>query len=689
MKKVIAIIRYNCMNKNTYSNQLKQLFSDYIEVVEYFCDDHEYDYKKGIISDIVVAESYEVYQRVSPYIEDSSMIIFAGRTISREGFEKIKGLSFPSRAIILDQSIRMAEQIIALLYQSGIKKVELIPGDVKSISEMHNENIVLTGFTGALKNNDNNIIDIGDCFLDASTLINIGEALGLDNVLSRKNIERGYKDLVPNNIGLTEIIKKVNNFEGQLDILLQITNDGVIGVDLSGNIHTFNDKAENIMGWRRDEILHRNGVNLFSEIPFDHVINSQESIKEKLIKINNYDVIVSVDPIIHSGKLYGAIATVKKFSDEELKQHRLRAQLIGKGHKAKYTFENIIGESVSIKKCKSIAARMAESNSTILITGESGTGKELFAQAIHNCSRRREFQFVAVNCGAIPENLLESELFGYEEGAFTGARKGGKPGLFELAHKGTLFLDEIGEMPMNLQMRLLRVLQEREVMRIGGDRIIYVDIRLIAATNKNLKEMVKTGKFREDLYYRLNVIQLQIPPLRDRKEDIELFLKEFMREFGSLFSLTEEAKKAFSDYRWNGNVRELKNYVEYLANTGLKEINPLDLPFEVNELRKNDTIIDNKESSVLKNIAGRKMAKYLFILEELQKSYDNYRRLGRRSISEIAKENNIYISEREVRNILEALEEHGLIEISKGRMGSVITEYGKRVLEVSQKLGGK
>lgn len=199
---------------------------------------------------------------------------------------------------------------------------------------------------------------------------------------------------------------------------------------------------------------------------------------------------------------------------------------MSKGHAAKYTFDDIVGNSLVIRQTKQLAGKMACSNSAVLIYGQTGTGKELFAQSIHNASPRRNYPFIAINCSAIPENLLESELFGYAEGAFTGARKGGKSGFFEQAHGGTLFLDEISEMNIHLQTRLLRVLQEKEVTRIGGDSVINVDVRIIAASNKKLKTLVNQSAFRKDLYYRLNVLSLQIPPLEERREDIPLLLEK-------------------------------------------------------------------------------------------------------------------------------------------------------------------
>ena len=231
-------------------------------------------------------------------------------------------------------------------------------------------------------------------------------------------------------------------------------------------------------------------------------------------------------------------------------------------------FSQLIGNCGRIRELKELASRVAASNSTLLIQGESGTGKELLARAIHQSSKRKANAFIAINCGAIPENLLESELFGYEEGAFTGARRGGKLGKFELAHNGTIFLDEIGDMPLHLQVKLLRVLQEKRIERVGSSRSTPIDVRVIAATHRNLEKLVSSGEFREDLYYRLNVIPVGIPPLRERKEDIPLLTKHYIDHYSLVLGkriagLTPDAVSILSRYSWPGNVRELSNVIEY------------------------------------------------------------------------------------------------------------------------------
>lgn len=271
-----------------------------------------------------------------------------------------------------------------------------------------------------------------------------------------------------------------------------------------------------------------------------------------------FDDIKNLQEIIEKNKLLEGKISVYQ---EELKNMR----------GAKYSWDTIIGHSVVMQNVKQMAARSAKTDSNVLIVGESGTGKELFAHAIHNDSKRTDGPFVKINCAAIPKDLLESELFGYEEGAFTGAKKQGKIGKFELASGGTIFLDEIGDMPLDMQVKILRVLQEKEIERIGGNKTIPVDCRIIAATNRNLKERIEEKEFREDLYYRLNVINVEVPPLRARKDDIELLTLKLMDKLSNALgkytsNITVDALDALKQYNWPGNIRELENVIERAIN---------------------------------------------------------------------------------------------------------------------------
>ena len=260
---------------------------------------------------------------------------------------------------------------------------------------------------------------------------------------------------------------------------------------------------------------------------------------------------------------------------------------------------NIIGDSPQMRKLKAEIGKIARSSSTVLITGESGTGKEMVASAIWNASERKDGRFVAINCAAIPEALLESELFGYVKGAFTGADPNGRIGKFELADKGIIFLDEIGDMPLYLQAKLLRVLQERKIMRIGSNQLIPIDVRIVAATNKNLKQMIREKKFREDLYYRLNVIPLELPPLRERKEDIETLAVFFAKRYARLlkkdfWKIPETVMDRLKSHPWEGNVRELENVMEFMVNMMGSDgiLNEQTLP---NDFRKQEMMQGRRE----------------------------------------------------------------------------------------------
>ena len=340
----------------------------------------------------------------------------------------------------------------------------------------------------------------------------------------------------------------------------------------------------------------------------------------------------------------------------------------------------MVGRSEAIVKTKETLSRMARSESPVLLIGETGTGKELFAHAVHQASLRADGPFVPINVAAFPENLLESELFGYEEGAFTGAKKGGRPGLFELAHRGTLFLDEVEGMSPALQIKLLRALQEREVMRVGGNRIIHVDVRIVAATNESLEGKVREGSFRRDLYYRLSTLPALIPPLTERGDDMFLLTEHFRRELGGSFRLTEPVKDFFRRHAWPGNIRELRNAVEYFIYTGHEDIGLEDLP----------PTLFLSGSAALRHGASPDLAAaepsdaFHFLLSRLYDASESGTPMGRESLLKQAREAHIPLSQREVRDILADMAAQGLVRVSRGRGGSRLTPKGRARWEMVQ-----
>lgn len=349
-----------------------------------------------------------------------------------------------------------------------------------------------------------------------------------------------------------------------LQSVVNKSQDGIIGVDVQNTITLFNPQAEIIFHRMQYEVKGHNLKDLCA------VMNEQKlhETGEFFADIYGKKYLVKSSPIRREQEDGLIIYTLQNISEVQRLERSIRKQLTNRGLVAKYHMTDIVGESDACLEMKHKASRYARTDSTILVTGESGTGKEMLVQSIHNMSRRANGPFVAVNCAAFPENLLESELFGYVEGAFTGARKGGHQGVFELAHGGTLFLDEIGEMPLSLQSRLLRVLQERQVMPLGGESIVPINVRVIAATNQSLPQMIRDGKFRSDLYYRLNILRIRMPRLAERRVDIPLLAESMMKKQQALnpqmTGITKEAAKILMEQAWPGNIRQLANMIERL-----------------------------------------------------------------------------------------------------------------------------
>ena len=391
---------------------------------------------------------------------------------------------------------------------------------------------------------------------------NVGKILG---ILRQEHI-RDYLYMQLEEYGIT------------LKYIIGHIKEGICAVNDEGVVILWNSFMEERYGIKSDDIVGRPISDFLEDTICERVLRRRIGISDVYSTYKKQDMygLVHANPIFFGGEFVGVVCTELDVTEAR----NLSFELEKTNEKLKYlqdevknlsngVFEGILGKSDKIEKAKAIAKQVAKTSSSIFIWGESGTGKEVFSRAIHEQSGRKG-AFVPVNCSAIPAELFESEFFGYESGAFTGANKKGKSGIFELAKDGTVFLDEIADLPLNMQAKLLRVLQEKEVRRVGGEKTIKINPRIISATNKDLEKMVKEEKFREDLYYRLNVVEIKIPPLRERKEDIAIllhhFLDEMCRENGKpRLTLSKEAYKILENYRWKGNIRELKNTVENMV----------------------------------------------------------------------------------------------------------------------------
>ena len=377
---------------------------------------------------------------------------------------------------------------------------------------------------------------------------------------------------------MAEELKTVKKLKGLLDSIIEDAYDGIVTVDENGYITFLSPPILELFSLNKVTSLGKHIDAILPQLNLAKILDTGVDDVSEILEINGIKYIVHRIPVVQDDEIIGGIGKVmyrqlhevrelfKRLDIMENKVSYYQQELL-KSESSHFTMEQIVSVDKQIDRLKRIAAKTAKGRSTILIRGESGTGKELFAHAIHNASARKNGPFVTVNCAAIPDHLLESEFFGYEEGAFTGAKQKGKIGKFDLANGGTLFLDEIGDMSVQLQAKLLRVLQEKEFYRVGGTERIRVDVRIISATNRLLESMVKQGLFREDLFYRLNVISLEIPPLRKRKEDIillsDIFIKEMNQLLGtSVTGIEEDVKKVLLIYEWPGNIRELRNVIE-------------------------------------------------------------------------------------------------------------------------------
>ena len=416
---------------------------------------------------------------------------------------------------------------------------------------------------------------------------NVGKILG---ILRQEHI-RDYLYMQLEEYGIT------------LKYIIGHIKEGICAVNDEGVVILWNSFMEERYGIKSDDIVGRPISDFLEDTICERVLRRRIGISDVYSTYKKQDMygLVHANPIFFGGEFVGVVCTELDVTEAR----NLSFELEKTNEKLKYlqdevknlsngVFEGILGKSDKIEKAKAIAKQVAKTSSSIFIWGESGTGKEVFSRAIHEQSGRKG-AFVPVNCSAIPAELFESEFFGYESGAFTGANKKGKSGIFELAKDGTVFLDEIADLPLNMQAKLLRVLQEKEVRRVGGEKTIKINPRIISATNKDLEKMVKEEKFREDLYYRLNVVEIKIPPLRERKEDIGIllhyFLDEMCRENGKLrMTLSKEAYKILENYRWKGNIRELKNTVENMVVLSDSSIIEKDaIPSYIVESAKNST----------------------------------------------------------------------------------------------------
>ena len=385
--------------------------------------------------------------------------------------------------------------------------------------------------------------------------------------------------------------------------VLDYAYEGIVSIDQDRQVVTFNPEAERITRIDGKRAMSQKIQETLPQLKLERLLTTGKDELGQVIDIGKIQILCNKVPIRVQGTTIGAVATFQDTGKIQQWEANIRKKIYAEEHIATFTFADVIGTSRQIRHCVAVAEQFAAADASILISGETGTGKEVFSQSIHNASKRSQHPFVAINCAALPAQILESELFGYVGGAFTGASQKGKPGLLEIAHGGTLLLDEIADMDYSLQSKLLRVIQEKKVMRLGSDRIQHTDIRLIAATNKNLKELVSANRFRADLYYRLNVLRLHLPSLRERPEDIEQYVGNFLEKHTAKLNRRLRFSRAVMEvlirHPWPGNVRELQNTIERIVAVCRQDNVPMDM---VRQMMREDEAAEPYQKSIVEPI---------------------------------------------------------------------------------------
>lgn len=668
IKHKISVITKNFWSTDFFKVQLSEIFGDLFQFSYHSPDTNP------IIpiynADLILLHEPSVLVDMAKYIKVKCPIITMKRTISAEALENLLKIPPNKTAVIVNLDNYMVQETFANIYQLGINRLNLLTW-YKGKSDFPKADYVITPrLYDFLPDTPAKKIVLGSRLLKPSVIYDVLSYFNTDIEISNEIIkEHALK--VPSFLqGVNSLLESATTLSIQWELLFNNFSTGIMVINNKNIITSVNTLFANTLNKQSNYFINISLDNLINEFPQLALINSSNKIKDELIFINNKKMVLSLHDLKNKNVYLGKIITIDLYRDIQKTQQKIHRKIVGKTNVAKYTFDDIIGENKKLSHSISLSKKIANATSPILIYGESGTGKELLASAIHKYSNRSSNPYVTINCASIPDNLIEAELFGYEEGSFTGAKKGGSIGLFEKSNGGTIFLDEISELPLHLQGRLLRVLQEKEIRKIGANYNISIDARVIAASNKDLLQMVKENKLRNDLYFRLNVFQVNIPSLKDRRDDIPLLIKHFSKSFESPITTTKEFLLFANSYNWPGNIRELKNLLEFMYYTTEDDISVKNLP---------DYLKDQNFLNKIKYNPSVYLRE-LLMLKSIDYSDKNNLNTGRRSLKEYFSFNYYVISEIETREILKLLQDKNLITISQGRSGTSLTKKGIELL---------
>lgn len=687
MRKKLCFVGQGEFVCQSIMNQMEKFLKDYVDVVTW-CIDLD-DGPPFVDCDLYVASYISAYNYAKMYLPDSSKIITAERIINPGNFDKLLDLEIGTKVLVVGNSRDRAEFVIRSIRAFGIDHLDMIshfPETSAKVSETI-KIAVIAGQNKLIPDWITKVIDLGVKDIALTTYVDIIKSLYIPLTVLNE-IASYYMQAIFDTTSKLHAVARVNKeMKKRMEIVFQNVDDAIIGVDSLGRIEIINPVSERLFGVTTNLV----GLAVERIIPgldFRRCLEKGETINNEMCRIGNQYYLVTANSVeSQEGINSGAVITTKLVSKVQELENKVRRELKSKGNIARYTFNQIIGDSVALQKAVTLAKRFAKTDLTVLLEGESGVGKELFAQSMHNASERFSSPFVALNFAALPENLAESELFGYEEGAFTGASKGGKPGLFEEAHTGTIFLDEIGDASLELQARLLRVLEEKEVRRIGGRNITPVNVRVIAATNKDIASLVKNGRFRADLFFRLCVLPIHIPSLRDREDDLFLLIQNFSHNmYQRSLTLSPILENLLTSYKWPGNVREVQNVVSYICNLVDAEsiVHPKDLPrYLVAGLDVSNEFINEVQDyhPFIRQIERKDtVLLVLAILKELQKACNNNRNVGCGGITLALEDKGIAVPAYKIRNCLKMLSKEGFLDTGITKQGTRINKAGQDLL---------
>ncbi|WP_034763213.1 sigma-54 interaction domain-containing protein [Rossellomorea vietnamensis] len=671
MKRELILLAGTKETERALKEQLQSVFGELIHITSYACDE---GIPTFFTNELIVYSSSLIEPEVLEYIDfDSCTIIKARRTVNYEYIDRIFELPPGKKILYVNDFIETAQEAVATLKRLGIDHVDYIPyspsggGDTKQI-----DIAVSPGEMASIPSSVPKKIDIGVRLIDLNTIMKIIHHFQLSERLTFDITDRYTRKIIELSQKLGAINRRAKTLNKFLNKVVDGVNDGILAFQEDGEITVFNEVLERMIGITAAHAKGKKLSRVFKNIELNRFLTSEQDEDLEYFTLRQQNVMVYRFRL----EAEGVIVATFKDMEETIEMEKVRKrELQRRGYIAKYTFDSILGNSPLIKDTKLIAEKLAKSELPILIYGETGTGKELFSSAMHNDSSRKNSPYLAVNCSALPEDLLESELFGYEEGAFTGAKKGGKKGLFEQADGGTLFLDEIGDISLKLQARLLRVLQEMEIRRIGGNKNIPVDVRIIAATNKDLHALIIEGTFREDLYHRLKVLSLQLPSLRERSEDIPLLIEHFLgMEHSKITTIDRAVLEAMKKAPWKGNIRELKNTLLYMMTVaGHNRLTLQELPrndHNFTEIEQTNRTYSPAE------ITMSKSQEYINILTALVGFFENGERASREKIHSSLQQSPTPLSVQQIRTRLSELQDLGYVFIQRGRIGTEITPAG-------------